>query len=413
MKLTLQQKHKIVELNKLGYTAPDISKELGVSIQVVHKWVQIEKKGLPLEPIKGRPKKGTMGSFDNKIHDKVDSYRSTIDGWGPTTIQVELKFEPPLNDMRLPSRSTIARYLKDKGITKSYRKQYELPIIPCFPPQFEHDVWQMDAEGNKQVDGLGTVCTINLKDTYTRTYVASLPLIFKSSSNHPKLHNYQTLLRIAFNEFGMNRRLQVDHEGVFYDNFSTSPFPTRIQLWLCGLGIELCFTPKAKPQKQGCVERSHQTMYRQVIAGQVFKDFGELFERCQKRRNRLNKDIPCSTIGGMPPFTAFPNAIRSKRPYIIQQEEELFDDKLVDQFLRKGKWYRKISCAKTIEIGGMKYHLSNGTAKQEVVITYNPYRRSFIFKDSTGKLINTRLVKGISYKELAGDPEEAIKIMVV
>jgi transposase InsO family protein len=184
-----------------------------------------------------------------------------------------------------------------------------------------------------------------------------------------------------------------------------------MKLWLCGLGIELCFTPKAKPQKQGCVERSHQTMYRQVIAGQVFKDFGQLFERCQKRRNRLNKDIPCSTIGEMPPFAAFPNAIKSNRPYNIQKEEELFDDKLVDQFLKKGKWYRKISCSKTIEIGGMKYYLSKGTAKQEVLVTYNPYTRSFIFKDSNNKLVNTRPVKGISYKELAGDIEEARDII--
>ncbi len=128
----------------------------------------------------------------------------------------------------------------------------------------------MDAEGNKKVAGLGTVCMINLKDVFSKTYVGCLPLVFEKSCNHPQKAHYQRLMRLAFLEFGMNRHLQVDHESVFFDNQSASPFPTELHLWLTGLGIEVCYRPKGKPQKQGMVERSHQTMHQQVVAGQTF-----------------------------------------------------------------------------------------------------------------------------------------------
>lgn len=356
-----------------------------------------------MEPPKGRPKSGAMGSFAPLIQQKVAQYRPAQEGWGALTIQVELRQEAQLKAMHQPSRSTIAAFLKATGKTKPYKKHVQPPARPCYPPEFAHDLWQMDAEGNKKVDNLGTVCVLNLKDSFSKTYVGSLPLVFEKPCNHPQKAHYQTLLRLAFLEFGMNRRLQVDHESVFFDNISASPFPTELHLWLLGLGIEVCYTPKGKPQKQGMVERSHQTMHRQVIDGQTFESYAQLFERSQQRRSRLNNDIPSRSTNDLPPLIACPQAKKSNRPYQIESEEALFDIQNIKNFLRNGKWFRMVSKDKTVSIGNRVYYLPKASPKTEVVIQFNPYNSTFIFRDANGKFINSKPVQGLAFKELAGD----------
>lgn len=349
-----------------------------------------------------------MSSFDKSIHQKVEQYRPARVGWGALTIQVELRQEADMKGMRQPSRSTIAAFLKDKGKTKPYKKHVDFPVPPCYASEFPHDLWQMDAEGNKQVAGLGTVCMLNLKDSFSKTYVGSLPLVFEKTCNHPQKTHYQTLLRLAFLEFGMNRRLQVDHESVFFDNISASPFPTDLHLWLIGLGIELCYTPKGQPQKQGMVERSHQTMHTQVIAGQTFTHYRQLFERCQQRRNRLNRHIPSRSTNNQPPLVACPQAEKAEKTYKVALEEEIFDPQKIKNFLRSAKWYRTVSKDKTISLGGRVYYLPKAAPKTEMEIRFNPHKTTFLFFDANGKLVNSKPAQGLSFNELAGDLETFI-----
>ena len=356
-----------------------------------------------MEPVQGRPRSGVMGSFETAVQEKVDFYRPANEGWGALTIQVELAHERNLKGKKLPSRSTIAHYLKSKGKTRGYKKHLDLPASPFYPPEFAHDLWQMDAEGNKQVRSLGTVCMLNLKDSFSKTYVFTLPLIFEKTCNHPQKEHYQTLLRLAFLEFGMNRRLQIDHESVFFDNHSASPFPTEFHLWLIGLDIEVCFTPKGNPQKQGMVERSHQTMHLQVTAGQTFDNYHQIFERCEQRRHRLNHDIPSRSTRNLPPLVAFPEATKSKRLYELGHEADIFDEKRIQKFLSKGKWFRTVSKDRTVSLGGNVYYLPKAKPKTELEIKFNPYRNTFLFFDADQKFVNSRPAKGLAFNELAGD----------
>lgn len=352
-----------------------------------------------------------MSSFDQVIRQKVLQYRPAQEGWGASTIQVELQQEPELTRYQKPSRSTIAAFLKDQGKTKAYKKHFNLPCKPCYEAEFAHDLWQMDAEGNKKVTGLGTVCMINLKDVFSKTYVGCLPLVFEKPCNHPQTMHYQWLLRLAFLEFGMPHRLQVDHESVFFDSISASPFPTRFHLWVTGFNIELCYTPKGRPQKQGMVERSHQTMHQQVIAGQDFNNYLHIFERCRHRRSRLNRDIPSRSTGYAPPLVNCPQAEKSQLAYQVEAEKEIFDPQKIKNLLRKGKWYRTVSKDKTVALGGYVYYLPRAVPKTEVEIKFNPYRSTFLFFDANGKFINSRPAQGLSFNELAGDLDDFNKFL--
>lgn len=319
------------------------------------------------------------------------------------SIQVELGFEDLLQDKPLPSRSLIGHYLKEQGKTRGYQKYVPLPTSPCFTPKWPHHLWQLDAEGNKKVSGLGTVCVLNVKDIFSKAYVGTLPLLFGKPCNHPRKEDYQRLMRLCFLEFGMNGQLQVDHESVFFDNHSQSPFPTEFHLWLRGMGIILCFTPKGMPHKQGTVERSHQTMHRQVAEGKSFSNERELFSMCQRRRHRLNHDIPSSSTDGKPPLAACSKAVFSGRRYSPDIEAEIFDFTLIQDYLSEGRWYRMVAACRTVSLGGKVYYLPNAKPKTEVAIRYDPTKNQFLFYDPDNALVDARPTQGLSFKELAGD----------
>lgn len=356
----------------------------------------------------GRPRCGSCGSFALEVRLEIDRLRPGEEGWGAASIKTELELTPHLRSVDIPSVRAINRYLKSKGRSRSYRMNEVLPTEPCFPCKHPHDVWQMDAEGNKQVAGVGTVCMINIKDTFTKIYAGAYPCVFAGKSNHPKKEHYQWVLRLGFVEFGMCKRLQVDHESIYYENTTTTPFPTPFHLWAIGLDLPLCFTPGGKPFKQGAVEREHQTMHRQVCAGRAYANSDELFAACQQRRQRLNYHIPCRMLNGKAPLVVFPQALRSPRTYDPRKEEECFDLARIYEFLSHCRWLRRLTNQKTFSLGAQSYRLATAKPNTDLAVTFNLETKCFRCCDADGKLIAEIQPKGISFKELCGNLDEFI-----
>ncbi|MEW6649705.1 MAG: hypothetical protein AB1453_05890 [Chloroflexota bacterium] len=127
----------------------------------------------------------------------------------------------------------------------------------------------MDARGYEKIPDIGVITLINVNDVYSKAKIFSYPcwLGRQRASRHPETEDYQMLLRLCFTEWGLPDRLAVDHDSVFYDNLSKSPFPTRFHLWLLALGIELTFGRMGQPKDQAMTERSHQTWQHQALDG--------------------------------------------------------------------------------------------------------------------------------------------------
>ncbi len=356
----------------------------------------------------GRPRRGCLGTFDAAIGEAIERFRPGRGGWGAGTIHTELKLSAGLSNLPLPGVRTIHRYLKSRQRTRAYRQVVPLASAPAYPAVCAHDVWQLDAEGNKTVRGLGTVCMINVKDTFSKTYVSTYPWVFAGKSNHPKKEHYQWVLRLGFLEFGLCQRLQVDHESIYYENSHETPFPTPFHLWALGLDIPLCFTPRAKPFRQGAVEREHQTMHRQVCADQNYATQPALFEACQIRRQRLNYHIPCRMLDQKAPLQAFPEAARTSRRYDPRQEEEAFDLWRIYEYLAHGRWIRHITRQKTFSLGAHTYRLPLARPNSEVIITFNLSSKAFQCADADQHQIAEIKPKGLSFKELCGNLEEFI-----
>lgn len=351
----------------------------------------------------GRPEKGCLSSFSSIISDQILQIRTAHPGWGAKTIWSELKLNKRLTTLEIPKPSTIALFLKCKGLTKEYEKNIPLPDSQLHSAKYPHHIWQIDGQGATSVDGVGKVHLINTKDVFSRTYCGSIPEYAGLHSGTPSGTNYQHALRVAFCEFGMPNTIQTDHASVFYENKGKSPFPTRFHLWLISLGIPLIFSRKNTPTDQAIVERAHQTISNQVIKGSSFNSVLSLHAYCDKRRKLLNETLPCSTIGGIAPLKAFPAAKNSGRFYHPQTERNMIDLNLVFQFLAKGKWYRKAGKTKTIHLGGQWYYVKQAKTYSLLHIEFNADEKLLVFRDVNEQLVDKQPIKGISPEILMGE----------
>ncbi len=86
----------------------------------------------------------------------------------------------------------------------------------------------------------------------------------------------------------MPEQVSFDHDSVFYDNASASPYPTGLHLWLIALGISVRFIEQKPPVEHSVIERSHQTIEKQALDGQFFTDQLMLEKNLSDRREFLN-----------------------------------------------------------------------------------------------------------------------------
>src|SRR5205823_5348117 len=140
--------------------------------------------------------------------------------------------------------------------------------------------------------------------------------------------------------------------AIFYDNTSRSPFPTRLHLWLVGLGGALVFSRVGRPTDQVVVERSHQTWTQQVLQGQRFADWDGLYAALRTRRDFLNQALPCVSLENLAPLVAAPHAASPQRLYRPEWEADLLQVERVYEYLAAGHWFRRVSASGTVSLGG-------------------------------------------------------------
>lgn len=351
----------------------------------------------------GRPVKGILSTFAPSIRQYVDKYRPSQAGWSAQTLSVELSLATSLLDENKPHPSSIGRYLCKTKRTKRYRKPFYTEPSIFIKTTKGHEVWQIDAEGTKDILGVGWVSPINIKDIETKVFIMSYPCCVKTANNLPKTMDYQWALRVAFIEWGLPWYLQTDHGSVFFDNKSASPFPTTLYLWLLGLGIEILFTPVGKPQKQGMVERSHQTLDGQLTPGISLSNSNDLFDFYQQRRQRLNEHIPSSANQNLPPLVNRPDARMTLRTYEPLTEAKIFDKNKIQVYLQNQTWFRLVALNKTFSLGGQLYHLPSAKPNSEISIIYNKAFDGFDCFEPDGKLLDFCPAKKLNFNELAGD----------
>jgi len=402
---SLQERILIQTYTEERLSDRQIVERMHLGLSTVRKWRRRSKAGMKgLESRMGRPACGAMSSFEKEIEQTLRAWREAHPGWGPKTLLTELMMKPVRGSRKLPSISTITRWLKQAKLSRAYGKHSALPAVCVSPTQACHEEWEMDARGHEKISEAGVIALININDVFSKTKVMSFPcwLGDQRASRHPTKEDYQLVLRMAFTEWGLPDRLAVDHDSVYHDNCTKSPFPTRFHLWLLALGITLTFGRMGQPKDQAMTERSHQIWQHQVLDGQSFTSKDDLWQVLKERRYFMNWNLPCATLGNQPPLIAHPEACQPRRQYRIERELELIDMTRVYAYLAQGCWYRKASNTGAVSLGSTWYTLGRNWSHLEVVVTFDPQAQQMVFQTPSMSEKRSPLKK-LTAKDLTGD----------
>jgi transposase len=374
---TLEERVMIAERVDAGRSSREIAEELRRPLPTIRKWRKrhLREGRAGLSSQMGRPAAGALAQTSVEMKDTILELREKHPGWGAQTIRLEIAKDKRFVGLTIPSRARIAAYLKEQKKVRKYERHQDLPEPKAQPVQRPHQEWEMDAQGVTTVTGLGKVSFINLLDVFSH---ASIDSHACPNTRHPKSQEYQQVLRRAFIRYGLPEQISLDHDSAFYDNKSTSPFPSIIHLWLIGLGVQVRFIHKRPPLEHARIERHHQTIAGQAFEGQIFDDAIALQQSLQARMLFLNQEYPTRALDGQPPFQAFPQARHSSRFFCLDAEEQLLDIQRIYDYLQSGRWFRQVSSVGTFSLGGHIYNVTTRFADQTLEITFNGATRKLI-----------------------------------
>jgi transposase len=374
---TLEERVTIVEWMQMGQSSREIAEALGRPLATVRKWRQRYqregRKGLSSQM--GRPAAGALAKTPTEMKDALLELREKHPGWGAQTLRLEIAKGVRFAGLKIPSRARIAAYLKEQKKVRKYERHQDLPEPKAQPVQHPHQEWEMDAQGVTTVAGLGKVSFINLLDVYSHVSIDSHACL---NVRHPKLQEYQRVLRRAFIRYGLPEQISLDHDSAFYDNKSASPFPSVIHLWLIGMGVQVRFIHRRPPMEHSRIERHHQTIAGQAFEGQTFADVTALQRSLQARMLFLNLEYPTRALGEHPPFHSCPQARHSGRIYSPDAEEQMLDMQPIYDYLQAGRWFRQVSSVGLFSLGGYVYNATTRFADQTIEITFDATTRKLI-----------------------------------
>jgi hypothetical protein len=293
-----------------------------------------------------------------------------------------------------------AAFLKQEDLTRKYERHSELPQPQAVEPERAHEEWEVDAKGVIQVPDLGSVSIININDLFSRLKVDSFPCL---NTSHPNTCDYQLVFRRAFLNHGLPKRVSLDHDSVFYDNASASPYPTTLHLWLIALRVDVCFIKQKPPAEHSVIERVHQTINQQAVVGQVFADGSALQQSLDDRLDFLNSRFPSRSLHGLPPLVAYPEAQHSGQPYRPEWEEDMLDMQRVYDYLARGRWFRRTSTHGQFSLGAHRYNLGKHLGNQTVEITFDAQTREFKCLLEDGSREIRFAAQGLTKADLMGE----------
>lgn len=404
---TVEERIRIMELVQAGLTDEQIAKQLGWAKETVRKWRRRNQQGgrEALASVMGRPRVGVMSSHSAEMKGTVQRWRQAHPGWGAKTLHTEMTLDERLRGQRVPAAATIGRFLHEQGMTRSYQRHSALPTSGSDQAGAPHAVWEMDARGYSYIPEVGMVTLINLNDRFTHLRLLSYPCVLGQQrvTRHATTEDYQIALRLAFTDWGLPEALQVDHDPVFFDSKTKSPFPSQLHLWLLALGVRLTFGRLGLATDQGMTERSHQTWAAQALQGQRYEEWLDLYRALRQRRDFLNYHLPMAALAERAPLQAFPEARCSARPYRPEWEKEMLDLTLVHAYLAQGRWFRRVGENGTVSLGGSVYYIGNKWARHQLDVTFQPTDQHFVSLDEAGQLVKRMPIKALTIEALMGE----------
>ena len=117
------ERRKFFQLHQEGQTYAQIGALFGVSEMCVRYWCRKQAKGEGVEDHYYNPRAGTLSQFDPQVTQTILKLRQAHPKWGPASIALHLPQERAVQDLPLPSRASIGRFLHDDPQNRRVRKK--------------------------------------------------------------------------------------------------------------------------------------------------------------------------------------------------------------------------------------------------------------------------------------------------
>jgi transposase-like protein len=399
---TLQQRLEIWERAEQGETDSQIATAMQLRPMTVRKWRRrARRQGRSgLSSRRGRPAAGVLSQASSELRQTIRDWRQAHPGWGPDTLRVECQTDPRFQDATIPSRSRLAAFLKAENLVRPYERHTDLEQPPAPLSQAPHLEWEMDAQGVRQVTGVGKVSIINIGDPYSRVRTGSQACLGKSQADTA---DYQLALRRAFLRYGLPGGLSLDHDSAFFDNTSASPYPSQLHLWAIGLGVTVRFISVARPTEHGFIERTHQIVDHQAMLGVEFAEPALLQAALDQRLDFLNQTYPSRSLAHQAPLQADLTAQHSGRSYRPDTETDLLDLQRVYDYLAQHRWFRRVSAQGQFTLGAQRYGLGKVWANQTVEIRFDPLTQEFVCSSEDGQRVQRLPAQGLTKAALMSE----------
>jgi transposase-like protein len=408
--LSLAEKQRIYAAKIQGRSLSAIAAELGCSRETTRKWWRIARDhgraALALSR-RGRAPSGVLSRFPPAVTHRALALKREHPSWGPDRILADLAREPSLLGQPLPSRSRLALLFKTDcpDLVAAPRPRTPPPAKPAKPTAV-HECWQLDFQEAIPLadDHRASICTI--RDPVGAAILASQAFDVTAGTRGRRLtwQEVRAVIRSAFARWQtLPDTVQTDNEACLGGQPS-DPAPSRLTLWLAGLGVHHRFIRPNTPTDQAEIERTHRTLDGFVGLPDPRQDVAQLQQRLDAERELHNRSFACraSDCAGRPPLLAHPELLRPRREYHLEWERALFDEQRVYAYLATVSLTRKVTSTGQIHLYGVLRSVGRGLAGQSVSVQCEARTRVWVVSQADGTELKRLPIEGMDVISLTG-----------
>lgn len=407
---TPEQRQSFYAHHQQGATYAVIAEQAGVSVEGVRYWCRRQRDGGSCQSqYAGRPG-GLLQQCAPLVRYWVLRLRLKHPRWGPGRLRTHLKKQTSLRGKRLPSPTSIGRYLHQWP--RFHRKGRKKPaVVRPKQPTRVHECWQIDFKVAIPLADGTLVDLHTVRDPFGEVCIAAV--LYRTErvtvrTGRVAMEQVRSTLRTAFAHWNtLPETVQTDGESCLSPSREDS-FPSTFTLWLRGLDIVHLLTRPGKPTDNAEVERCHRTVNDYAIVGNEDTPLPSLQVLLDQAVCELAYELPSRAEGcaGKTPIQAHPELLQPRRAFCAQEELVHFDLQRVDAYLATFTWPRKVSHTGQICIGGSHHYYTVGRAwaGSEVLVRFDPSDRHFVFSElkAPEKEIGRRPARHLEVEDLTG-----------
>jgi len=271
-----------------------LCREYEITRRTGYKWLERAEKGEALTDRSHAPQQ-PPGKTKPEIEQKVLAVRKAHPAWGGKKIRKVLENQ---GLEELPCVKTCNNILKRNGCISEAASKRSKPI-QRFERENCNELWQTDFKGDFALTDGGRCWPLTILDDHSRFLLAVDP--------KPGTGDVIGSFRKVFMEYGLPQSVLSDNGTTFrgcHGGFA------QFERWLMEHDVLPIHGRIRHPQTQGKVERIHETMDVELLAGKEFSDLQAVGEAYAPWRQEYNFVRPHEAIGMRCPGEVYSKSLR-------------------------------------------------------------------------------------------------------